>query len=57
MTPTFAEVSKARYVLLTTFTKDGKPKPFARLSFAWLDERELPEAVKRKEAARPHRRT
>src|SRR6476661_2482682 len=29
MTPTFAEVSKARYVLLTTFTKDGKPKPTA----------------------------
>jgi hypothetical protein len=24
---TFAEVSKARYILLTTFTKDGKPKP------------------------------
>ena len=32
---------------------DGKPKPFARLSFAWLDERELPEAVKRMAAARP----
>ena len=29
MTPTFAEVSKARYVLLTTFTKDGRPKPTA----------------------------
>jgi PPOX class probable F420-dependent enzyme len=24
---TFAEVSKAQYVLLTTFTKDGRPKP------------------------------
>jgi PPOX class probable F420-dependent enzyme len=29
MTPTFAEVSKARYILLTTYTKDGKPKPTA----------------------------
>lgn len=27
MTPTFADVAKARYVLLTTFTKDGRPKP------------------------------
>ena len=27
MRPTFAEVTKARYVLLTTFTKDGRPKP------------------------------
>ena len=26
MTTTFAEVSNARYVLLTTFTKDGRPK-------------------------------
>jgi PPOX class probable F420-dependent enzyme len=25
--PTFAEVSAARYILLTTFTKDGRPKP------------------------------
>jgi uncharacterized protein len=24
---TFAEVAQARYVLLTTFTKDGRPKP------------------------------
>ena len=32
---------------------DGRPKPFARLSFAWLNERELPEAVKRMAAARP----
>jgi PPOX class probable F420-dependent enzyme len=29
MTPTFAEVSKARYIMLTTFTKDGRPKPTA----------------------------
>ncbi|MDQ1606194.1 MAG: uncharacterized protein QOJ18_561 [Microbacteriaceae bacterium] len=29
MTPTFAEVAKARYILLTTFTKDGRPKPTA----------------------------
>jgi hypothetical protein len=28
-------------------------KPFARFSFAWLNERELPEAVKRMAAARP----
>ena len=32
---------------------DGQPKPFARFSFAWLNERELPEAVKRMDAARP----
>jgi PPOX class probable F420-dependent enzyme len=24
---TFADVSRARYLLLTTFTKDGRPKP------------------------------
>jgi PPOX class probable F420-dependent enzyme len=29
MAPTFAEVSKSRYILLTTFTKDGLPKPTA----------------------------
>jgi PPOX class probable F420-dependent enzyme len=29
MAPTFAEVSKARYIMLTTFTKDGRPKPTA----------------------------
>ncbi|KKC04796.1 PPOX class F420-dependent oxidoreductase [Mycobacterium nebraskense] len=27
MTPTFADLAKAQYILLTTFTKDGKPKP------------------------------
>ncbi len=27
MTPTFADFAKAQYILLTTFTKDGKPKP------------------------------
>lgn len=27
MAPTFQEVSEAKYVLLTTFTKDGRPKP------------------------------
>ena len=26
MSPTFADVAKAQYVLLTTFTKDGRPK-------------------------------
>jgi PPOX class probable F420-dependent enzyme len=25
--PTFEEISQAKYILLTTFTKDGKPKP------------------------------
>ena len=30
---------------------DAKPKPYARFSFAWLNERELPEAVKRMGAA------
>jgi GntR family transcriptional regulator/MocR family aminotransferase len=30
---------------------DGQPKPYARFSFAWLNERELPEAVKRMAAA------
>jgi GntR family transcriptional regulator / MocR family aminotransferase len=32
---------------------DGRPRPFARFSFAWLNERELPEAVRRMAAARP----
>lgn len=27
MAATFDDVSKAKYVLLTTFTKDGRPKP------------------------------
>lgn len=27
MTTTFADVARARYLLLTTFTKDGRPKP------------------------------
>lgn len=27
MTPSFADLAKAQYILLTTFTKDGKPKP------------------------------
>jgi PPOX class probable F420-dependent enzyme len=27
MAPTFGEVAKAKYILLTTFTKDGRPKP------------------------------
>ena len=30
---------------------DGRPKPFARFSFAWLNERELPEAVRRMASA------
>jgi PPOX class probable F420-dependent enzyme len=29
MTVTFDEVAKAEYILLTTFTKDGRPKPTA----------------------------
>ncbi|MGK2868884.1 MAG: PPOX class F420-dependent oxidoreductase [Mycobacterium sp.] len=29
MALTFADVAKAEYVLLTTFTKDGRPKPTA----------------------------
>jgi DNA-binding transcriptional MocR family regulator len=32
---------------------DGKPRPLARFSFAWLNERELPEAVRRMAASRP----
>ena len=32
---------------------DGQPRPFARFSFACLNERELPEAVRRMAAARP----
>jgi GntR family transcriptional regulator/MocR family aminotransferase len=32
---------------------DGQTKPFGRFSFAWLNERELPEAVRRLAAARP----
>jgi PPOX class probable F420-dependent enzyme len=27
MSPSFQDVAKAQYVLLTTFTKDGRPKP------------------------------
>src|SRR5262245_26255104 len=27
MAPTFADVAKAKYILLTTFTKDGRAKP------------------------------
>ena len=27
--PTFAEIANAKYLLLTTFTKDGTPKPTA----------------------------
>jgi PPOX class probable F420-dependent enzyme len=27
MSVTFADVAKAKYILLTTFTKDGRPKP------------------------------
>jgi uncharacterized protein len=27
VSPSFADVAKAQYVLLTTFTKDGRPKP------------------------------
>jgi uncharacterized protein len=27
MTPTLADLAKAQYILLTTFTKDGRPKP------------------------------
>jgi PPOX class probable F420-dependent enzyme len=27
VTPTFADLAKAQYLLLTTFTKDGRPKP------------------------------
>lgn len=27
MAPTFADLAKSRYVLLTTFTKDGRAKP------------------------------
>jgi GntR family transcriptional regulator/MocR family aminotransferase len=34
---------------------DGRPRPYARLSFAWLAEREIPEAVRRMAAARPAR--
>ena len=27
MPPSFADIAKSQYVLLTTFTKDGRPKP------------------------------
>ncbi len=27
MTPTFADLANSQYILLTTFTKDGRPKP------------------------------
>lgn len=38
MTPTFADLAKAQYILLTTFTKDGRPKP-APVWAAWDKER------------------
>jgi GntR family transcriptional regulator/MocR family aminotransferase len=34
---------------------DRRPRPFARFSFAWLDEQELREAVRRMAAAAPRR--
>ena len=27
MPPAFSDIAKSRYILLTTFTKDGRPKP------------------------------
>jgi len=27
VTPSFADLAKSQYILLTTFTKDGRPKP------------------------------
>ena len=27
MAPTFADIAGSEYILLTTFTKDGRPKP------------------------------
>jgi PPOX class probable F420-dependent enzyme len=27
VTPTFADLAKSQYILLTTFTRDGRPKP------------------------------
>jgi PPOX class probable F420-dependent enzyme len=27
VTPTFTDLAKAQYILLTTFTRDGRPKP------------------------------
>jgi GntR family transcriptional regulator/MocR family aminotransferase len=36
---------------------DGRTTPFGRFSFAWLNERELPEAVRRMAAAQPGRKT
>lgn len=27
VSPTFADIAKSNYILLTTFTKDGRPKP------------------------------
>jgi GntR family transcriptional regulator / MocR family aminotransferase len=35
------------------YTFDGQPTPFARFSFAWLNERELPDAIRRMAAAIP----
>ena len=32
---------------------DGRSRPYGRFSFAWLNEREIPEAVRRMAAARP----
>src|SRR5262245_19676704 len=35
------------------YALDGRPRPFARFSYAWLNESEIPEAVRRLSAARP----
>ena len=32
MAPTFKDVYDEKYLLLTTFTKDGKPKPMVAVS-------------------------
>jgi len=45
--PTFHDVIKSKYLLLTTFTKDGRPKPTA----IWG----VPEGTNRRESRRLHR--
>jgi GntR family transcriptional regulator/MocR family aminotransferase len=53
-TEAWARRSIARGVFWYTgrrYAFDGTPQPYARFSFAWLNERELPEAVKRMASA------
>lgn len=55
---TWAQRSVAKGVFWYTgrrYAFDGRPKPFARFTFSWLNDHELAEGVKRMAAALPHK--